>query len=59
MDDKCPIFKAMKSGFCLNEDCRHFNRGKNKSECQYSEMTKKRKMKNEAARKQREMYKGK
>ena len=51
----CPIFKAMKSGWCLKEDCRYFNSGKSKEDCKYSEMTQKRKMNNEAARK-REKY---
>ena len=48
----------MKSGFCLDADCRYFFPGKNKDEyCKYSEMTQVKKADNERARTQREMYK--
>ncbi len=54
----CPIFKYMKSGFCLDADCRYFYPGKNKNEsCKYSETTISKKADNERARTQREMYK--
>lgn len=54
----CPIFRFMKSGFCLDSDCHYFYPKKDKDEyCKYSEMTQKRKKNNEAARKQREIYK--
>ena len=54
----CPIFKAMKSGFCLDLDCRYFYPGKNKSDyCKYSEMAVLKKTDNERARTQRQAYK--
>ena len=54
----CPIFKAMKSGFCLDSDCRYFFPGKNKDDyCKYSEITVIKKAENERARTQRQAYK--
>ena len=54
----CPIFKAMKSGFCLDTDCRYFCPSKNKDDyCKYSEMAVLKKADNERARTQRQVYK--
>ncbi len=46
----------MKSGWCLKEDCKYFNAGKDKEDCKYSEMTVLKKADDERARTQREMY---
>ena len=54
----CPIFKAMKSGFCLDTDCRYFYPGKNKDEyCKYSERAVLKRDDNEKVRTQRQAYK--
>jgi len=54
----CPIFKAMRSGFCLDADCRYFFPGKNKDAyCKYSEMTVLKKVEDERAKTQRQVYK--
>jgi hypothetical protein len=58
MNGKCPIFKYMKSGWCLNSDCRYFFPGKNKAEyCKYSEMAVLKKADAERAKRQRQMFK--
>lgn len=54
----CPIFKAMKSGFCLDADCRYFYPGKGKDDyCKYSEMAMLKETDDERARTQRQAYK--
>ncbi len=53
---KCPIFKSMKSGFCLDADCRYFYPSKNKNVyCKYSEGAIEKKFRDEADRQQRKM----
>lgn len=54
----CPIFKAMKSGFCLNENCHYWYPEKGKDDfCKYTEVPAEKKASEARARAQRQTYK--